>query len=163
MQLELKELAAIIPLVNRLGLIESFVALQADQRLAGRQRDALRELRLAGPGGAFDEYGLMQLRGQVHDGSGCGVCQVAGPVQSLKDMVNWAEIFRHAISIANCPHACSWRRRATGRPCRATGRAPSLRAGKRGGLVLQVSTPGVSCKECRESEPVMRQRLIAVR
>ena len=63
--LDPQQLLAVVPLVQRLRLVEALVALQADQLAAGGPRERLRELGLADPGGALDEDRLAEPLGEV--------------------------------------------------------------------------------------------------
>ena len=60
-----QELLAVVPLVERLGLIEPLVTLQSDEPRADRVGDRLGERGLAGAGGALDEHGLGETIGKV--------------------------------------------------------------------------------------------------
>ena len=53
--LDAQELLLVVPLVQRLGLVEPLVALEADQAGAGDLGDRLGQLRLAGAGRTLDE------------------------------------------------------------------------------------------------------------
>ena len=62
--LDPQQLLAVVPLVQRLGLVEALVALQADQLAAGRARDRLRQLGLADARGALDQHRLAETAGE---------------------------------------------------------------------------------------------------
>ena len=60
--LGVEQLLAVLPLVERLGLVQPLVALQADQRQAEQRRGAERQFRLAHARDAFDQHRLLQVR-----------------------------------------------------------------------------------------------------
>jgi len=98
-QLKLQQLAAIVPLVDRLRLVKALVALQPDQPLACRQRHTLGQLRLAGPGRPLDQDGLAQLGRQVDNGPDGRVGQIPGPAKAREHAVDRAGNPRHISSI----------------------------------------------------------------
>jgi hypothetical protein len=55
-----EQLLAVVPLVQRLGLVEALVALQADQLAPCRPRERLRQLGLPNPRRALYQHGLSQ-------------------------------------------------------------------------------------------------------
>ena len=66
--LDPQQLLAVVPLVQRLGLVEALVALQPHQVARPRYVDErLGQLRLADAGGALDEHRLAELGGQERD------------------------------------------------------------------------------------------------
>ncbi len=65
--LDPQQLLAVVPLVQRLGLVEAFVALQADEGPLQVFGERLGELGLANAGGAFDEHGLSELGREERD------------------------------------------------------------------------------------------------
>ncbi len=64
--LDPKQLLLVVPLVKRLGFVETFVTLEADQAAIGDRRQRLGQLGLADPGRSFDQDGLLELVGQEH-------------------------------------------------------------------------------------------------
>ena len=79
--LDLEELLAIVPLVQCLGLVQSFVALEPDQLAAGGTGEGLGQLGLADAGRPFDEDRLAQPLGE--EGDQCG--RVIGEVGRLAE------------------------------------------------------------------------------
>ena len=74
--LDAQQLLLVVPLVERLALVEALVALEADQPGAGELGDRLGELGLAGAGRALDQDGLLQPVGEEHDAGDAVVGQV---------------------------------------------------------------------------------------
>ena len=68
-QLGVQELLSVLPLIESFGLVQSFVALQADEGTAERAGDGLGQFGLADAGRPFGEQGFAQLLRQV-DGGG---------------------------------------------------------------------------------------------
>src|SRR3984957_16166736 len=62
-----QQLLAVVPFVQRLGLVEPLIALQADEPGPGELRHRLGQLRLACPGGPLDQHRLWQPGGEGHD------------------------------------------------------------------------------------------------
>jgi hypothetical protein len=89
--LDAKELLFVVPLVQRLGLVEALVALQPDEPGARHLGHRLGQLGLAGPGRAFHEHGLAQPVGQVHDPGDAFVGQILHASQSLTDLGHGCE------------------------------------------------------------------------
>ena len=85
--LDPQQLLAVVPLVERLGLVEALVALQAHERAAEVARERLRQLGLADARRALDEDRLAQPRGQVGDQGGGFAGQVAGLAQAGGDLL----------------------------------------------------------------------------
>jgi len=67
-ELGVEELLAVFPFVEGLGLIESLVALEADEGQVQVVRRGLGQLRLSHPGGSLDEDRLFQMMGQIDRG-----------------------------------------------------------------------------------------------
>src|SRR5581483_3145014 len=65
--LRVEKLLRVLPLVEGLRLVEALVALEANQLVAERAGQHLRELRLADAGGSLDEDRLPHLRREVDD------------------------------------------------------------------------------------------------
>ncbi len=78
LRLDPQQLLAVVPLVQRLRLVEPLVALQPDQLARGRARERLGELRLADSRGALDEDRLAEPRGEKGDQRRRLVRQVPG-------------------------------------------------------------------------------------
>ena len=83
--LRVEQLLAVLPLVEGLGFVEPFVALQPDQRLAGQQSRGLGKLRLADAGRAFDQNGLLEVACQVDDGRDGAIADVVLTGETLDD------------------------------------------------------------------------------
>ena len=66
--LGVEQLLGVFPLIERLGLVEAFVALQADHLQAAPGRDRLGKLGLADAGRAFDQDRLLDLLRQIDGG-----------------------------------------------------------------------------------------------
>ena len=75
--LDAQQLLAVVPLVQRLGLVEALVALQAHERAVEVLRERLGQLGLAHAGRPLDQDRLAQLGGQVGDERGRLARQVA--------------------------------------------------------------------------------------
>ena len=76
--LDPQQLLAVVPLVQRLGLVEALVALQAHERAAQVAGERLGQLGLADAGRALDEHRLAEPGGEVGDQRGGLAGQVAG-------------------------------------------------------------------------------------
>jgi hypothetical protein len=85
--LGVEELLRVLPLVERLGLVEPLVALEPDQLAARRGRHDLGELRLAHPRGSLDQDGLLELVGQVDHRRDLLVGDVLLLGEGLQDLV----------------------------------------------------------------------------
>ena len=70
--LGVEQLFAVFPFVQGLGLVQTFVALQANQGQGEHRGAGLGKLGLANPGRAFDEHGFLQVAGQI-DSCGDGI------------------------------------------------------------------------------------------
>ena len=81
--LDPQQLLAVVPLVDRLGLVEALVALQADQLAAGGARERLGQLGLADPRRALDQDRLPEPLGEEGDQRRGLVGEVAGAGQRL--------------------------------------------------------------------------------
>ena len=81
--LDAQQLLLVVPLVERLGLVEALVALQADEPGAGHLGHGLGQLGLAGAGRPLDEHRLAEPVGQEHHAGDAVVGQVGHVVQLL--------------------------------------------------------------------------------
>jgi hypothetical protein len=88
--LDPQQLFAVVPLVQRLGLVEPLVALQAHEPAAEVARERLGELGLPDAGGTLDEDRLAQPSGQIRDQRGRLGRQVPGGVQTGGDLIGGA-------------------------------------------------------------------------
>jgi len=86
--LGVEELLGVFPLIQRLGFIEAFIALQADQLQAAPCGDRLGEFGLADAGRPFDQDRFFDLLGQIDRGRNLAVGDVARRGQSLFDGVD---------------------------------------------------------------------------
>src|SRR5579863_7436818 len=86
--LDPQQLLAVVPLVQRLGLVEALVALQPHQLAVQVERQRLRELGLAHARGALDEHGLVKADREVGDERGRGAREIAGAAQARGDGVD---------------------------------------------------------------------------
>ena len=84
--LDAQQLLAVVPLVQRLGLVEPLVALQAHEAAVEHLRQRLGELGLADARGALDEDRLAELRGEVGDERGRLAGQVADLAQAAGEV-----------------------------------------------------------------------------
>ena len=84
--LDAEELLLVVPLEQRLGLVEPLVALEADQAGAGHLGHGLGQLRLAGAGRTLDEDRLAEPIGQVHDPGDALVGEVVDLAEALPDL-----------------------------------------------------------------------------
>ena len=82
-QADLDHLAGVVPLVDRRGDVEAFVALQADQRPLQRGRQHLGDLGLADAGLAFAEQRAPELEGEIQDGREAAVGDIVAVLQQL--------------------------------------------------------------------------------
>src|SRR3954453_15351498 len=86
--LDAQQLLAVVPLVERLGLVEPLVALQAHEPAVEVLGQRARELRLADAGRPLDEDGLAELGGQERDERSRLAGQVADGAQARSDVVD---------------------------------------------------------------------------
>ena len=115
-RLDAQQLLLVVPLVQRARLVEALVALQADERRAGRLGDRLGQLGLADAGRALDEQRLAEPVGE-EDGRRDGVVgEVAGGGQPLGDVGRTGELGRL--------HGHSWERRSWDRTERHSAACP---------------------------------------
>ena len=83
-----KQLLLVVPLVERLGLVEALVALEADEPSAEERGRRLGELGLARPGRALDEDGLGEPVGEVHHAGQAVVGEVADGAEALSNLLD---------------------------------------------------------------------------
>jgi hypothetical protein len=83
--LDAQELLLVVPLVERLRLVEALVALQADEAGTGHLGNGLRQLGLARAGRAFDEHRLAEPVGQEDHARNAVVGEVVDVLQALAD------------------------------------------------------------------------------
>src|SRR3954452_16366550 len=86
--LDAQQLLAVVPLVERLGLVEPLVALEAHEAAVEVLRQRAGELGLADPRRALDEDRLAQLGGEVRDERGRLAGEVADRAQAGVDVVD---------------------------------------------------------------------------
>ena len=89
--LDTQDLLGVVPLVERAGLVDALVALQADQSGSGGLRDGAGQFGLADSGRAFHQQRLAEPVGEENRGRGGGVGQVAGFGQPPADVVDVGE------------------------------------------------------------------------
>ena len=82
--LDPQQLLLVVPLVQRLGLVEALVALQPDQPRAGDLGHGLGQLGLAHAGRPLDQHRLLQPVGQVHDPGDARVGEVVRATQARR-------------------------------------------------------------------------------
>jgi MoxR-like ATPase len=107
--LDPQQLLLVVPLEERLGLIQALVALQADEPRPRHLGDRLGELRLAGASWTLDEDRLPQPVGQVHDPGDALVRQVVDLAEAIAHLGDGLE------SVALLGHRRSLRVDLTGR------------------------------------------------
>ncbi len=93
--LDAQQLLLVVPLVQRLGLVEAFVALQPDQPSAGDLRDALGQLGLSGTGRTLDKDRLLKAVGEVHDTRNAFVGQIVDAGELVFECGDVGEAMRH--------------------------------------------------------------------
>ena len=86
--LDPQQLLAVVPLVERLGLVEALVALQAHEVALQVLGQRLGQLGLADAGRALDEHRLAEAGGEVGDQRGRLTGQVADALKALGDLVD---------------------------------------------------------------------------
>ncbi len=89
--LDPQQLLLVVPLVQRLGLVEALVALQPDEAGPGHLGDGFRQLGLAGTGGALDENRLLKTVGEMHNTGDAVVGEVRNVVQLLPNFSDGLE------------------------------------------------------------------------
>ena len=93
--LRVEELLRILPLVERLGLVEPLVALQANELGRERRGQRLGELGLADAGRPLDEDRLLHAVGEVDRGGDAAVAHVVVGAQARDDVVDAGEGGHH--------------------------------------------------------------------
>jgi hypothetical protein len=93
--LDAQQLLAVVPLVQRLRLVEALVALEPDQLALRGARDRLGELRLADPRGALHEHGLAEPPRQERHERGRLVGQIADLAEALVRVLDAVELVAH--------------------------------------------------------------------
>ena len=83
-----EELFLVIPFVQRLGLVQPLVALQADEAGPEETGDGLRQLRLTGPGRPLDEHRLAEPVGEIHHAGEAVIGQVGDRCQAVAQLGN---------------------------------------------------------------------------
>jgi len=81
--LRVEQLLGVFPLIQRLGLVEPLIALQADQLLAAPGGDRLGKLGLADAGGALDQDRLLDLLAEIDRGRDLPACDIACAARPL--------------------------------------------------------------------------------
>ena len=94
--LDAQQLLAVVPLVQRLGLVEPLVALQAHEPAVEVLRQRLRQLGLADARRALDEHRLAEPGGQEGDQRGGLARQVADGAQAGGDILDRSRFDAHA-------------------------------------------------------------------
>src|SRR5207247_516753 len=95
-ELRIEELFGVLPLVERLALVEPLVALETNEPAARDLRQRLRELGLADARRPLDEHGTPHARGQVDDGGDPAARDIARIPETLLDVLHGLE---HAGSL----------------------------------------------------------------
>src|SRR5262249_25744452 len=86
-ELRVEQLLAVLPLVERLALVEALVALEPHELAARRARHGLRELRLADAGRALEEERLAERAREVRDDGELAVRDVAARAELRERVV----------------------------------------------------------------------------
>src|SRR5262249_4462351 len=104
--LNAQQLLLVIPLVERLGLVEPFVTLQPNEVGAQCVRQHLADLGLARPGGAFDQQRPLEREGEIEH----GLDRIAGDVTRARQAVadNLASDLHRAIIGRVGPSGQAW-------------------------------------------------------
>ena len=97
--LDPEQLLAVVPLVQRLGLVEALVALQADQRPLQVARQRLRQLGLTDARRALDKHRLTQLRRQERDERRRSAGQIPDLAKALGDVLHRCGVLLHRSNI----------------------------------------------------------------
>src|SRR4051812_45586513 len=123
--LDAQQLLAVVPLVQRLGLVEALIALQAHEGALQVPAQGLGQLGLADAGRALDEHGLAEARGQERDERGRLAWQVAGLREAVADVVGGGgQRGGHEVLGEYGPHARGLRHPRGAGPCRHGARRP---------------------------------------
>jgi hypothetical protein len=93
--LDAQQLFLVVPLVERLGLVEPLVALQADQPTIGHLGDRLGELRLASARRPFDEHRLAEPVGEEGNAGDPLVGQIVDVTQAVAHLLDTLETVTH--------------------------------------------------------------------
>ena len=97
--LDAQQLLAVVPLVQRLGLVEPLVALEPHEPAVEVLRQRLRQLGLADARRALDEHGLAEPRGEEGDQRGGLPWQVADGAQAGGDILDRSRFDAHAARV----------------------------------------------------------------
>src|SRR3954471_8293479 len=95
--LDAQELLAVVPLVQRLGLVEPLVALEADQLAAGGAGERLGQLRLADAGGASHQPRLAELAREERHERRRLARQIARAGEAFGHRLDALDRFRHRL------------------------------------------------------------------
>ncbi len=101
--LDTQQLLAVVPLVERLGLVESLVALQAHEAAIEVAGQSLGQFGLTHPGRPLDEDGLAEHGGQKGDERGRLAGQVADVLEALSELVDGCWGGHRAFKYRLCP------------------------------------------------------------
>ncbi len=86
--LRVQQLLAVLPLVQRLRFVETFVTLQADQRQAEHGGGGFREFGFADARRAFDQHRFLQVISEVHGSGDLIAADVAVLLERLPDRLD---------------------------------------------------------------------------
>ena len=90
--LHVEQLFTVLPLVQRLRLIQPLVTLQANELPPGGVCQHLRQLRFADSGRPFNEQRTLQLRHQVNGGGNVLAAHVVGAAERLDDALGRSQL-----------------------------------------------------------------------
>ncbi len=85
---DVQELARVVPLVDRVGDVQTLVALEADQPRAEDARECLGRLRLPHASLAFEEQWLLERQGEEERRREAAVGQVVGVLEGYLELVD---------------------------------------------------------------------------
>src|SRR5262249_2661046 len=86
-----EQLLGVLPLIERLALVESLVALKPDERPRRDLRERLRQLGLADARRPLDQHRTTHPRGQEHDGGHTATRDVPGVPEPLLNLLDGLE------------------------------------------------------------------------
>ena len=107
--LGVEKLLAVFPLIQRLRLVQSLVALHADQRQVEERRDRLGELGLADAGRPFHQDRLLQMLGEIDGGGDLPAGDVADRGEPLFHCLDRGQFARGRPGRR---HSCVWHSRS---------------------------------------------------
>src|SRR5262245_4581889 len=101
-ELRVEELLGVLPLVERLALVQPFVALQTKEPPARDVGQRLRQLGFAHARRSLDEHGAAHALGEKHHGGDAAVGDVPGVLEVLLDVLDGME------HLSSCQSELAW-------------------------------------------------------